>query len=202
MSGIIDPNATIEQQAIQTLDNMEVIARADMMQRGCYLTEEPVVPERQDSVCGGHRACAYGSLMLGAGCEIGYITMDAEDYSGFTQIGGSLPNVAPHLRHKEFEKRPWLGLAYVAMNVASYRYGMHVTNGDFDSQLDEGLDWGYMEELFESQIIEEDDLADEMVKIIENARQMILAGVVTRDADEENLIADLRDALKKPTDNE
>lgn len=121
--------------AVNTLWNMGIIAEADMMQRGTYFDSDIAVPERFGAVCGGHRACAVGSLFLGARVPMEYHA-DRGSYQTISEkaaaqlvadgmhqrVWASLPNTDSSQRWKEFQKRPYLGVAYRALNNAAMKY--------------------------------------------------------------------------------
>lgn len=166
----ISSEAPIEEQALKNLDNMQEIVEGEMLIRGSYISPKIQVPEREGAICGGRRACALGSLYLAAGIDP---VLDDLGYS-------DLDNTAPSERYLEFQERPYLGLAYDAMNKAAEAYAF-----------ENWPDWaehttvmwkppmgnGWMETVFEQAPIKPHlELPKIMSEIIELARQKIRNG--------------------------
>lgn len=186
-----DPDVT---KAENTLWNMSIIAGNEMLQRAVYVTERASAPERKDSICHGHRACAVGSLFLGARVPMvarGFggapLTEDEikameaeEERDGNLRIRWAMPGVGTLEREEAFKQRPYLGLAYQALNDAALRWMASNREQDLcdyirDSvKATEGPDAGWMEWLFESDdIIEYKDLAGVVASIVEDARRYV-----------------------------
>ena len=136
-----------KQQAIDALNGMATIVRAEMIERGEYVSEELVNPNRVGQICGGHRACAVGSLWLGGG-----IKPDIEKKAG-VEIWVDLPGTSPGEREDFLRPRHGLRTAYEALNDAatSYMARHHIAReymSDWAREFDAPI-----ESLFEDEII-------------------------------------------------
>lgn len=185
----------IRDDAIATLWNMSIIAEADMMMQGIYVDEHVTRPERTKSVCGGHRACAIGSLFLGARIPMVYLdnatgrsiskdemekrVVDPHNRNTFWSV---MPNTNVSDRKIAFQEYPYLGLAYRALNNVAMQY---VARKDPQRLIHfatstkrpfEGPDAGWAEDLFESNIIDLDDLGKVFVKLCDEAASNIDMG--------------------------
>lgn len=111
------PSKATADRAIGALKRMKEIARNEMMARGSYISEVTNLElARKGSVCGGHNACAIGSLWIGYGVPIQYGWSTAYPY---------LEGVSCSLDRQEFvAHRPGLKLALRALNDASVRWTM------------------------------------------------------------------------------
>lgn len=118
---------------LAALDGMAEIARAEMMRQVGYL-EMNVKPSRKDSICGGHQACAIGSLWLAAGIRI-------RRTSGYIE----LPGASPGARSRFVQNRPVLRHSLAFLNEAAVEYmARHNVVGH------DVLDYDAVESLFES----------------------------------------------------
>lgn len=191
---IVGTPENVRTDAISTLWNMSIIAEADMMTRGLYVDEKVSEPARSGAICGGHRACAIGSLFLGAqvplvhysGRSGGDILSNDEVAhhikNGDFSFWSSMPNVGVTDRYHEFKKRPYLGLAYRALNNAAMEY---VIKHDEEYMIIwlkrsprpfEGPAEGWAEVLFESKIIPDSDLGKIFVRLCDKAAGSIRVG--------------------------
>lgn len=137
------------------LHRMRTIAEAEMMVRGTYIEDEISDEDRIEAPCGGHQACAVGSLVLAAGFHLlpenGGL---AEDTEHEVEIEMSRP--WPNDRHTFMVRWPQVGLAYDLLNDAAATY-IH----DHDLPVDEIQSYagirpethGWMESLFESALL-------------------------------------------------
>ena len=179
----------IKNQAIAILDNMREIVRNDMLLRGQYLTDHVARPDlkEQGAVCGGHQACAVGSLYLAGGVK----PRRYRDHWG--EYVYELPGVeAGHARRRYLRRKPALRAAYDALNAAAERYCKrhkidlrehHNADGQEIDNFDVDL-FGAMESLFEASYTDWDyvtvenrpvlDLA-ELPKIITSAKRALRA---------------------------
>lgn len=100
------------QDPFEILEGMRQIALADMMGNVGYISDEVRRPERRESVCRGHKACAVGSAWLAAGVPI-----------MSRNRGWRLPGVEPGPGREQFlARRPALRLAFSALNAAASEY--------------------------------------------------------------------------------
>lgn len=181
--------------ASATLWNMSIIAANDMLVRGTYITDHIVDNKRaaEGAICGGLQACAVGSLWLGGEVPMVITLVDDEEYKHlsdaevralvdqerFDDLKFMLPNTDTSQRLDLFHERPYMGLAYHALNNAALRFlarkdpeklaywlkNLTVpTGGPYD---------GWAEQLFESDVISVSDLSQTMVDIIEDARYLV-----------------------------
>ena len=165
--------STIE-KAVTALDNMKEIVKNDMLEQGVYVTEE-VVNEKlaeQGAICGGHRACAVGSLWIGYGIRL-------EGPQGEKELPGTNDSRAydwqsgrrePSERQEFLRTRPGLRLAYDALNEAADKY---VEKRELEDYLDNSFD-ASIEALFEGTYGEKVHRKD-MLQIINNAKRSLLA---------------------------
>lgn len=98
-------------QALKALDGMREIVRAEMLIRGEYVEEGISNPARANSLCGGRRHCAVGSLWTGAGVKL-------RKKGPFV----CLPGVNQHERGDFLLKRHGLRTAYIALNSAAKKF--------------------------------------------------------------------------------
>ncbi len=96
------------------LDRMKQIVENDQVIHMCYLSEEVVRPDlaKAGAVCGGHSACAVGSLWLAGDIK------PVNDGTGFYL----LPGVLPGERGDALVDHPALSAAYDALNDAAEQY--------------------------------------------------------------------------------
>lgn len=87
--------------AMATLDNMEQIAKAEMMVQGTYITDYVVAPERVDAICGGRQACLLGTMWIANGVPLDDVENSVGDDTS---------------REEAMEERPSLKVVYDAMN--------------------------------------------------------------------------------------
>jgi hypothetical protein len=158
------------EQALDALNKMSLIVRNDMLMRGEYLTPDIVDYElaKKGAICGGHKACAVGSLYLAAGVR-----------RERRELAWSLPGAYPHERPYFMASRPALRVAYEALNAAAERYcGRHGIDLDnytrYDAMTNEA---GMLERLFEATYVGTDDVvidaAVELPKIINSAKRAL-----------------------------
>lgn len=160
--------STIE-KAVRALDNMKVIVKNDMLEQGVYLTEEVVDPKlaERGAVCGGHKACAVGSLWLGYGIKM-QGPKDERILPGvYVNTYGSEDLVD---RDTFLKSRPGLKLAYDALNEAADKF---IDKNDLENDLDHSFG-AKIEALFEGTYDEKVHRKD-MLQIINNAKRNILA---------------------------
>lgn len=147
-----------KQQAIDALNGMATIVRAEMVEQGIYISEEIVDPDRADAICGGRKACAIGSLWLGGGIKPDIL----EGPSG--EIWDvRLPGTEQSDRNDFLHPRHGLRVAYNALNESAEAY-MERHNPSLDTQFDAPI-----ERLFEGGDVQKDDL----LKIIRSAKERI-----------------------------
>lgn len=131
------PTTLTKEKALAALDNMETIVLAEMLVRGEYLELQVSHPERSGAICGGRRACAIGSLYIGAGVRISRYKVGSFSYA-------QLPGVNESERKSFMRHRPHLRLAYDALNESAEAYAQRHSlvaskeETSFDSPL-EGL---------------------------------------------------------------
>lgn len=101
------------QKALNTLNGMAEIARSDMMKPGSYVSDKLLVPQRAKAICGGHHACAIGSLWLGGGVKM------VTDKWGDAELPGVSDGV---IREQFLAPRHGLRTAYNALNDAASDY--------------------------------------------------------------------------------
>lgn len=99
-------NEKHKQKALDALDGMAQIVKNEMLVRGEYLTSE-VVNESlaaKGAICGGHKACAIGSLWLGYGVKMEGMPglrelpgTDEEERKAFTRTRPALRAALNHL---------------------------------------------------------------------------------------------------------
>ncbi len=136
----------IKPEALEILKNMKTIVANEMLVRGFYVDPQVFIPEMKNSVCGGHKFCAIGSLFAAAGYK-------AEQVS----YGWVLFEAFENNRIREFEANPALKLAYDELNKAANTYIlMHEIPGtalidDYTSKLEQLFE-GY-EDIDESDLI-------------------------------------------------
>lgn len=103
-----------KEKAHKALDGMAEITKNEMLTRGEYLTSyvDNEKLAKEGAICGGHRACAIGSLYVGYGIPI---KVDKNKDYGWT--AASLPLGVYPGKRKEFTiRRPGLRLAMQALD--------------------------------------------------------------------------------------
>lgn len=163
--------------ADQILVNMREIAKNDMIQRVGYYDDDIARPDLAESgaICGGHQACAVGSLYLAAS------VMPKQD-GWYDDVHGQyhLGNVNPSQRRVFMAENELISLseAYRALNDAAREYISR-------EGLYEYVQWeswrgsGAMETLFESRDYRNDELdkrliePDQLLPIIDRAREIV-----------------------------
>lgn len=141
------PSARTIQGAIKALDGFAQVVKNEQIVHGIYVADEVERPDLAEAgaICGGRRACAVGSLWIGAGVPI----QVGESEWG---ISTDLEGVHAEDRPAFLARRPALRLAYETLNataeelwpkqaVAAYKAGWYD---------EDGPNVGAMEALFES----------------------------------------------------
>jgi hypothetical protein len=166
-------NDTIN-EAINILNKMAIIVRNDMLTRGQYVSTTIDLELRdKGAICGGHKACAVGSLYLAGGIK------PHEVYPGKSYNYFVLQGVDRHERAEFLAERPALRAAYDALNEAAKRFIDRHNLDLFDGERFEigGLTQtnGWMELLFEAADIDGHvlDAQVELPKIINNAKRAL-----------------------------
>lgn len=105
---------TLVTDPLQVLDNMRSIVEREMLTHGQYITSFVVDEElaSQGAICGGHRACAVGSLWLAAG-----VKPNKDKWGEHT-----LPGVAADYRRDFLADKPTLRLVYDTLNEVAQDY--------------------------------------------------------------------------------
>lgn len=100
-------------EALAALDGMRDVVKNEMLTHGTYVSSEIEnhVLAAAGAVCGGHKACAVGSLWLGGGVRMKSL------------FGGAvLPGVEEEERRSFLRNRDGLRVAYHALNDAAERF--------------------------------------------------------------------------------
>ena len=102
------PSSADRERALGVLAGMREIAEAEMMVRGLYL--HPQATANGPAICGGHQACAVGSLWLAAGAQ--------------RVVAGSwtLPGILLGERNEHLAGDHGLALAFAAANEAAAEF--------------------------------------------------------------------------------
>lgn len=175
--------------AEETLQRMLVIAEAEMLIRGSYITSD-IDLDRVDAPCGGRQACAVGSLVLAAGFTLS--EDGKEDVREDTRIpwthgpnGRDGQNVWPNGRPDFMRRWPETARAYDALNQAAKEYmdDKGLIDDDIDSTHDKsGINtYGHMETLFESMLLGTGpaNLARHMTDVITRAQRILAENAAT-----------------------
>lgn len=150
------------EKALQTLDGMAQIVRAEAMARGSYVGDD--APPEAPPICQGVRACAVGSLYLAYGVR-SKVAEDGDRY---------LPGVYAFERKGFMERRAGLRLAYDALNEAADRYAeRRRINLDEHSYM--GPRAGALERLFEHDAGEDEVPRGDLLRIIAGAKRRVKA---------------------------
>lgn len=170
----------IKNKAIAICDGMREIARNEMLTRGTYVTDEIVRPDLAQSgaICGGHQACAVGSMLLAAG-----VRRRRNEYNNVYLPGADVDRRADYLR-----RHPHIKAAYDALNEAAERYcKRHNIDLGYVSGCITGhrrieafnpKRFGAMESLFEATNYHDNEPViefSELLKIITSAKRALLA---------------------------
>lgn len=155
------------QSILKLLSNMRQIAKNEMLARGVYLSDEVVNPDLADqgAICGGHQACAVGSMYLAGGQR-----PKRDDTFLWTLEGVDYDERADFLRH-----RPVLRGAYDALNEAADRYCVR-NNIHLDDWMCLPPRAGTMERLFEAESYgsyKTPIQVEELDKIIQSAQRAV-----------------------------
>lgn len=174
----------IKNKAVAVCDGMREIARNEMLTRGVYVTDEIVRVDLAEAgaICGGHQACAVGSMLLAAGVRRRW--RNGDQY---------LPGADVDARADYLRRHPHIQAAYDALNEAAERYckrhnidlgySSYVTGQGTDGEgrriitLSPGR-FGAMESLFEATYYTTDEPViefSELPKIITSAKRALLA---------------------------
>jgi hypothetical protein len=149
-------------KVLEILENMRIIAKADMMEAGMYLSESVVNPGRKHQICRGHKACAIGSLWLAGGVKI----KPTIPTSRFGE-NWELPGVDEAGRDEFLRHRHSLRMAHDVLNEASVEYmEKHKLTGspDFSDPI---------ESLFESDEFTDEERHIAILKIIAAAKRKV-----------------------------
>lgn len=163
--------------ADQILANMREIAENDMIQRVGYYDDLIARPDLAESgaICGGHQACAVGSLYIAAGVmpkQNGWFDVVHNRYHQ--------GNVNPMERKAFMIEHELLSLseAYRALNDAAREYISREGLYEY-VQWESWVGAGAMEALFESRDYRNDELdkrliePDQLLPIIDRAREIV-----------------------------
>lgn len=144
--------------AIETLRNMRTIAENEMMVQGIYISDDVDDALRDEgAICGGHQACAIGSLWLAYGIK---------PVSG--DIGVFLPDVSEGARFRILDREPELGIALDALNVEATKF-MNEHDVEGNRSFTEPI-----ESLFESEHWDDQQaLTADMITVINNAMEAL-----------------------------
>jgi hypothetical protein len=164
-------SAKTRDEAIRALDGMAQIIRNEMLTHGSYVSSEVVNEElaKQGAICGGHEACAIGSLWIGGGVKI-----NASRYGG-----AILPGVEEEERQQFLRNRDGLRVAYHELNAAAERY--MVKNADRLRRRSIVINFNApVEALFEEYTIKPKEGGrrravgrDELLKVVKSAKKAI-----------------------------
>lgn len=157
---------SLEKQAIKILNGMKEVVENEQLIKGAYITEEVVNKDlaKAGAICGGHQACAIGSLWIGA---------DTPRESYFDHAGNEIITEVygvdqGHIRD-EFLDRPEnaaLKVAYDAINEATLQYvEKHDLEGTMDTEFNAPV-----EAFFEGGI-DLSEIYPHMMKIIKRAKK-------------------------------
>lgn len=121
------PSEKTRAKAIDSLEGMKEIVKAEMLIRSHYVDPEHVDQERKEAgaICGGHKACAIGSLWLAYGIKPDYqpppTTLSGK---GTWTLPGTdeLFSVKGQRRAEFLRNRPGLKLALNALDDAAERW--------------------------------------------------------------------------------
>lgn len=123
-----------KEKALDSLDGMRQIVRAEMLIQGEYVDDEISNPRRIKSICGGRKHCAIGSLWAGGGVR--------PVFRGEMIV---MPGVLSFERPTFLRSRHGLRVAYDALNAAARKFADdHGIDLDKDRSHDAEI-----EELFE-----------------------------------------------------
>src|SRR4051812_668533 len=113
------PAESTKEKALDALTGMAAIVKNEMLMHNNYVTPTVVNEKlaKAGAICRGHKACAIGSLWLGAHVRM---TLD-DEYDGIKYY--DMPGVAPDERDDFVKTRPGLKLAYEKINEAAHEYG-------------------------------------------------------------------------------
>jgi hypothetical protein len=182
--------------AHETIERMEQIVVAEMMMHMEYISDEVDEKRREEgAICGGHRACAVGSLWLAHGIRP-WLSYDWDSEEGRRVIyGAQLPYVSANERAEIMDRLPQLRIAYDALNQAAMEVlEEYAEEHGYESvsQLatDMGASIGYngaMEAMFESNLDDERDDYEmspddkvRMLRICARAKEIIIGMGATR----------------------
>ncbi len=119
-------------EALAILDRFCQIVDNDMLIRGDYIDSEVSRPDLADAgaICGGHKACAIGSLWIAGG----HHPKAPTDYSDWYSIFDI------DIRAKYLAQRPALELAHAALVAAAIEYADrhdYELTGEFSDPLED-----------------------------------------------------------------
>ena len=104
--------AKTKEMAHKALDGMAQITKREMLIRGEYVSDNVDKKLAEEgAICGGHRACAIGSLYIGYGIPLTEHNWEDDDNPSY-----SLPGVDPASRKAFTRNRPGLRLAMKALD--------------------------------------------------------------------------------------
>lgn len=109
----------IKREAMAALGGMSIIVNNEMLKRRQYVTVEVLDLDLADSgaLCGGHGACAVGSLLIGGG--VNPVTKDAYGNECYEL---PMAYVDSGKRAEFMAEHPGIKLAYDALNEAAQRF--------------------------------------------------------------------------------
>lgn len=180
-------NIEIEKKALDTCDGVIVMAQAEMLRQGVYVTRDIIDRERErdGSICGGRQACLVGSIFLAYGVPWGDI-----DFEGHIPSFFSAEN-----RESYMADKPALELAYTAFNQAAFE----IVEREYGERLDYDYDWdedkdcymptdrlevppeGWGEYFFEKVLGDEgsrETVQLEVIRLANRAKELIQSGLV------------------------
>lgn len=111
----------IKLEALGALGGMQIVVNNEMLKRRTYISDcvEDQELAEAGALCGGHKACAVGSLLLGAGVKP---TMSG-DYADLPEANpNTLVSGRPSPREKFMADNPGVKLAYDALNQAAQQW--------------------------------------------------------------------------------
>lgn len=121
-------NEKVRAKALDSLDRMAEIVRAEMLETGFYVDPEITRPSRVNAPCGGRKVCAIGALYAAYGAPYKDLLNEA----------------SPTSRTSYMRNRPALRAAYEALNEGARRLAQRRRVWLPDRSLD-----GDLENLFE-----------------------------------------------------